>query len=158
MERQRLVRRPSFYNSRIGTMIKTIKMSRTDCGSALRPVYSVEIDTRTGKVIYKGFKNVKRLGTHIGKLNVYNLSLLVEYIETTAFFEMASEYTSGWPDEQRTDIKIDLKNGQEKLVMFDDLARPPQLIALRLMIEYALNRTTWPHHQMKNLLDVPYLK
>lgn len=152
-----LRRRPSYYNSRADTLIKTIIVDRGDCYSNLCPSYRVEIDVATGNLRYYGRKNVKRIGLRRGKVSSYHISLLVEFIESTGFFRMNAEYSSGWVDMQMTKITIVLKNGQRKTVSFDDLARPPQLIAIRLMVQYAMANARWPHHQKKNLYDIPYL-
>lgn len=152
-----LRRRPSYYNSRIDTMIQKIIVDRGNCSSGLCPVYRAEINVDNGSVLYTGRQNVAKKGIHRGVISSYHISLLVEFIESTGFFRMNSNYDSWWPDMQMTKITIILKNGQSKTVQFDDLARPPQLIAIRLMVQYALANARWPYHQLKDLHNIQYL-
>jgi hypothetical protein len=152
-----LRRRPSFYNSNADTLIKKIIVDRGSCYSDMCPSYHAEIDIQTGRVMYNGRKNVKKMGKKIGQMSSYHTALLVEFVESTGFFRMNAEYSSGWPDLQMTKITVILTNGQRHTVNFDDLARPPQLIAIRLMIQYALGNTRWPYHQQVDLHNISYL-
>ena len=136
----------SFYNSTTDTPIKSITLDRSSCHSDLCPVYTVKIDVPTKTVNYFGTKNVKKLGSHIGKLTSYQISLLIDFIETSNFFGLNREYSANQPDMQMTTITVALENGQQKSISFDEYATPAQLVALRLLIINSVNRTRWLYH------------
>lgn len=134
--------RPSYTNSNMDTPIKALILDKGDCYSNTCPVYRVEIDIDSGTAYYYGKKNI-RLGTYSGKLKSYFLELLVDHAETVPFFKLANEYSSRWPDEAMTKISYVMKDGTMKTVAFDELAKPPHLIPLRLLIEYCLRTVVW---------------
>jgi len=125
------------------TMIKKIKIETSNSYSNLRPVYSAIINIDDNKVYYNGKLNVKKYGMHYGKIPSYFAELLVDFITSTCFLNMLDSYTSSFVDLSKTRITLFLKNGQSKSIIFDDLSKPSQLLAIKLMIDNALKYVRW---------------
>ncbi len=139
-------KRPSFYNSHIGTNIKKVVLETSSCYSNLCPVYKVVIDVDTGNFTYFGKMNVpyRRYGFHKGLVTSFNINLLVEFIESIGFFShYVSEYRSGALDISTNKYTVILRDGTHKTVVHDAQAGSAQLFALKLMIDNAITTCRW---------------
>ncbi len=143
MQQECIKKLPSFYNVDTNSPIRRIELNLGDCYGGLCAIYKVEIDITTRRFLFYGYRNIKKLGFHKGIVPSYFLQLLIDFIKSICIFGLNSEYISRQIDLQNTTIVVILQNGVVHSITFDDLAAPAQLIALRLMINYVINRSTW---------------
>lgn len=135
--------RPSSYNANMDTSIKRIILQTTNSYSGVMPVYIIDIDVSSRKILFDGGANTIKPGIHHGILSALSMGFLVELIEGSHFFGMNTEYLSGESDLSFAKLTIILKDGRYKTIMFDEYARPAILLAIKIIIVHEVNRAHW---------------
>jgi hypothetical protein len=102
---------------------------KTACFGAC-PTYDVLVYSN-GKVMYKGIKNVDRMGVHHSKLDIKQLSELLKEASKCNFFNLADNYPVDDAEfiADLSNTIVYLKQGDLRKKIFDNNGAPEELVA-----------------------------
>ncbi len=109
-------------------------------GRGKSPAYSLKIYAN-GDVIFKGEKNIDKIGTYKTKLTQEELAVLVEKFRKAHFFEFKNEYTSKILDLPTT--YIEFADGDKRKKIRDYYGAPPELKDLEKEVEKLVYEKQW---------------
>ncbi|MCH8331339.1 MAG: hypothetical protein IH946_08145 [Bacteroidetes bacterium] len=116
-----------------------IELKKTSCRGQC-PVYTIIIYT-TGKMTYKGEKNVEKQGRYEKKMSEEGIEKLIKTFKAAKFWDFKDEYTSRITDLPTTFISFSNKGKTKKIR--DYHGAPEELKALEKMIEDIANAEGW---------------
>jgi hypothetical protein len=126
-----------------GHGIIQVGIERTHCfGTCL--VYSAVL-AADGKVQYDGQDHVERIGIHRGKIRLYEYRCLAQFIASSGFWELLSEYD--FRDACVTDgpsyfVMVATRDRRKIVKTYMDTA-PPILWAIGECIDHLVGRVEW---------------
>ena len=100
-----------------------LSLERTPCFGKC-PTYKYMIYT-TGRVIYNGFKNVKKIGTYKAQLTKSQIEKIKTNIESSKIFNLKDKYDSKITDIPSTVLIINLDGEKKKI--YDRYGAPEEL-------------------------------
>lgn len=123
--------------------ITQIGLERSPCFGEC-PVYTVILHA-SGRVEYHGRLYVPRLGTHGGKVSLYEFRCLAQFVARTRFYDMESYYD--FRDSVVSDCAgaciLVATGGRRKLVSNYGDSGPPELWAIAGLIDLVVASVEW---------------
>lgn len=104
------------------------------------PVYAMKID-KTGKVMYEGRINTKKLGKYTKQLTKKELTTIVKAFESANFMTLPNEYASDIPDLPSTMLYY--SNGSTNKEVVGKTNRPTNVMQLQYMLEKIADSEDW---------------
>ncbi|MFQ5875265.1 MAG: DUF6438 domain-containing protein [Dehalococcoidia bacterium] len=126
------------YLRKVG--ITEIAMEATGCRGSCPEYYVVY--NADGTAVYEGYKNVKLLGRHCGRIYQGTFALLVKAVQDIGYFQLLEHYSQPTTDAPSTYSSV-VKNGQRKMVKAYASAGPGRLIALEGLIDSVESQVQW---------------
>ena len=129
--------------------ISEIGLRRTECYGKC-PVYKVVI-LANGSFLYIGEKHVQKLGKHTGKIRIWDLNKLFEFITEIGFMNLKDAYRNLETDHSTTYTYIVLDGQKKEIKNYGD-SGPAVLWALEELIDMLLSVAEWhPENEILGL-------
>jgi len=99
--------------------------------------------------LYTGEKHVQRLGKHTGKIRIWDLNKLIEFIIEIGFMNLEDSYFNSQTDHSTAYTYIVLDGQKKEIENYGD-SGPSVLWALEELIDMLLSNAEWlPANEME---------